>query len=199
MPLVLPIRINVHENEITVNLKSASFVIIMHLLEGLTHIQSQIKPWLHFGESFTLITVLPLSPLSWLWKSPGHLNRKIRGVVLHGMLTSFVGSGISKRDRKKRGLCTMKKIVLPSDIWLLGNLTCACNLQLNIFHPSWNKILLLLEVPRSKYKHWGDRAFSVAAPRLSHKLPTSMHLISDLGLFKSRLKTYLFRMAFNTQ
>ena len=25
---------------------------------------------------------------------------------------------------------------------------------------------LLLEVPRSKYKHWGDRAFSVAAPRL---------------------------------
>ena len=25
---------------------------------------------------------------------------------------------------------------------------------------------LLLEVSRSKYKHWGDRAFSVAAPRL---------------------------------
>ena len=23
-------------------------------LEGLSHIQSQIKPWLHFGESFTL-------------------------------------------------------------------------------------------------------------------------------------------------
>ena len=30
---------------------------------------------------------------------------------------------------------------------------------------------LLLEVPRSKYKHWGDRAFSVAAPRLWNKLP----------------------------
>ena len=40
------------ENEY-VNLESASFVIIMHLQEGLTHIQSQIKPWLLFGESFT--------------------------------------------------------------------------------------------------------------------------------------------------
>lgn len=58
---------------------------------------------------------------------------------------------------------------------------------------------LLLEVPRSKYKHWGDRAFSVAAPRLWNKLPCDMRAISDLGLFKSRLKTYLFRMAFNTQ
>ena len=37
-----------------VNLKSASFIVIMHLHEGLTHIQSQIKPWLLFGESFTL-------------------------------------------------------------------------------------------------------------------------------------------------
>ena len=58
---------------------------------------------------------------------------------------------------------------------------------------------LVLEVPRSKYKHWGDRAFSVAAPRLWNKLPTEMSLISDPGLFQSRLKTYLFRMAFNTQ
>ena len=36
-------------------LKSASFFVIMHLHEGLTHIQSQIKPRLLFGESFTLI------------------------------------------------------------------------------------------------------------------------------------------------
>ena len=58
---------------------------------------------------------------------------------------------------------------------------------------------LLLEVPRSKYKHRGDRAFSVAAPRLWNKLPAEIRLASDLGLFKSRLKTYLFRMAFTTQ
>ena len=30
---------------------------------------------------------------------------------------------------------------------------------------------LVLEVPRSKYKHWGDPAFSVAAPGLWNKPP----------------------------
>ena len=37
-----------------VNIKSASFVIIMLLYEGLTQVHSQKKPRLHFGESFTL-------------------------------------------------------------------------------------------------------------------------------------------------
>lgn len=58
---------------------------------------------------------------------------------------------------------------------------------------------LLLEVPRTKSKHWGDRSFSVAGPRLWNKLPPDMRTITDLGLFKSRLKTHLFRLAFNIQ
>ena len=37
---------------------------------------------------------------------------------------------------------------------------------------------LLLEVPRSRYKYWGDRASAVAAPRLWNKLPTEMCVIS---------------------
>ena len=41
-------------SETTVIIKSASFVIIMLLHKGLTHIQSQLKPWLLFGESFAL-------------------------------------------------------------------------------------------------------------------------------------------------
>ena len=49
-----PLKICLPENESTVNLKSASLVVIMLLQEGLTHIQSQIKPRLLFGESFTL-------------------------------------------------------------------------------------------------------------------------------------------------
>ena len=54
MPLALPFKISVPKTETTVNLKSASFVVIMLLHEGLTHIQSQIKPCLLFGESFAL-------------------------------------------------------------------------------------------------------------------------------------------------
>ena len=39
-----PLKISLPENETMVNLKSASFIVIMHLHKGLTHIQSQIKP-----------------------------------------------------------------------------------------------------------------------------------------------------------
>ena len=49
-----PLKMSLPENETTVNLKSASLVVIMLLHEDLTHIQSQIKPRLLFGESFTL-------------------------------------------------------------------------------------------------------------------------------------------------
>ena len=58
MPLALPFKMNMPQTETMVNLKSASFVIIMLLLEGLTHIQSQIKPQLLIGESFALSIVL---------------------------------------------------------------------------------------------------------------------------------------------
>ena len=54
VPIALPLKMSFLENETTVNLESASFVVIMFLHECLTHIQSQIKPRLHFGESFTL-------------------------------------------------------------------------------------------------------------------------------------------------
>ena len=50
-----PLKISLPVHETTVNLKSASFDVIMLLHVSLTHIQSQKKPRLHFGESFTLI------------------------------------------------------------------------------------------------------------------------------------------------
>ena len=52
-----PLKMSFSENATTVNLKSASLVIITRLHEGLTRSQSQIKPWLLFGESFTLRSV----------------------------------------------------------------------------------------------------------------------------------------------
>ena len=57
LPIALPVKTNVPENANTVNLKSASIIVIMLLHEGLTHTQSQIKPWLLFGKSFTLSSV----------------------------------------------------------------------------------------------------------------------------------------------
>ena len=56
----------------------------------------------------------------------------------------------------------------------------------------------LLVVPKTKRKSRGDRAFAVAAPRLWNELPLHIRLTESLAVFKSRLKTHLFSLAFNS-
>ena len=43
----------------------------------------------------------------------------------------------------------------------------------------------VLEVPRSRYKRWGDQDFAVAAPRLWNKLPPDIHTTTDEALSRS--------------
>ena len=54
----------------------------------------------------------------------------------------------------------------------------------------------LLEVPNVRLKSYGDRAFSVAAPKQWNDIPLDIKLSGSVDVFKSRLKTYLFRLAF---
>ena len=54
---------------------------------------------------------------------------------------------------------------------------------------------ILLQVPVSRLKSYGDCAFSIAAPTLWNRLPTNIRNASSLGTFKSLLKTHLFRVA----
>lgn len=56
--------------------------------------------------------------------------------------------------------------------------------------------ILLLDVPRSRLKTRGDRAFSVAAPNLWNNLPVHIRTCPTLECFKSLLKTHLFSLAF---
>ena len=51
----------------------------------------------------------------------------------------------------------------------------------------------LLVIPRSKLKSYGDRAFSVSAPKLWHDIPETITCSVDLNAFKRNLKTYLFK------
>ena len=55
----------------------------------------------------------------------------------------------------------------------------------------------LLDEPRANLKTYGERAFSVAAPRLWNKLPLQIRLSSSEAVFKTNLKTHLFRRAFD--
>ena len=51
----------------------------------------------------------------------------------------------------------------------------------------------LLAVPKSRVKTYGDRAFSVAAPKLWNELPLDLRSLDTINLFKKHLKTDLFK------
>ena len=55
---------------------------------------------------------------------------------------------------------------------------------------------LQLKIPRTKYKTCGDRAFPVAAATLWNRLPYNIRNSQSIDTFKSRLKTFLFSIAF---
>ena len=58
----------------------------------------------------------------------------------------------------------------------------------------------MLKYPSPKLKKTlGDRAFSSAAPNLWNNLPLHTRLEDNFERFKSLLKTYLFRLAFDMQ
>ena len=54
----------------------------------------------------------------------------------------------------------------------------------------------LLSVPKSRTVTYGDRAFSVCAPKLWNELPFQLRMSSNIQAFKSGLKTMLFKMAY---
>ena len=55
----------------------------------------------------------------------------------------------------------------------------------------------LLDEPVAKLKTYGDRAYSVAAPKLWNKLLLDIRLSSSVTVFKTKLKTYLFTNSFD--
>ena len=53
----------------------------------------------------------------------------------------------------------------------------------------------LLTVPMAKQKTYGDRTFSIAAPRQWKNLPFRIRKSPSIAIFKRHLKTYLFKEA----
>ena len=67
---------------------------------------------------------------------------------------------------------------------------------LQTYKPSWNlrsSIMNLLVTPRSRLKFYGDRAFSVCAPKVWNNLPEHTKCSLILTFLKSNLKTCLFK------
>ena len=58
---------------------------------------------------------------------------------------------------------------------------------------------VLLQDPSARFKSTlGDRAFSASAPKTWNTLPANIRSQTDLNTFKSMLKTYYFREAFQS-
>ena len=50
--------------------------------------------------------------------------------------------------------------------------------------------------PRSRLKTYGDRAFSIAGPKLWNDLPLEIRKCASVATFKQSLKTFLFKLAY---
>jgi len=61
-------------------------------------------------------------------------------------------------------------------------------------------IQLYFKIPIGLYlvmlNNFGDRAFSVAAPRAWNRLPTDLKLLRSTASFKSKLKSFMFHAAY---
>ena len=52
-------------------------------------------------------------------------------------------------------------------------------------------------VHRTNMKTYGDRAFSIAGPKLWNQFQLSIRELSSVDSFKKSLKTYLFRLDYS--
>jgi len=55
-----------------------------------------------------------------------------------------------------------------------------------------------LVTPKSKTGTYGGHSFSITGPKLWNELPIELRSTKELSVFKSRLKTHLFRMFYQT-
>ena len=55
----------------------------------------------------------------------------------------------------------------------------------------------MLKVPRTKRKTLGTRCFNYYAPTEWNKLPVDIRMEESIESFKSKIKTFLFKEAYN--
>ena len=55
----------------------------------------------------------------------------------------------------------------------------------------------LLDVPKMTYKKYGQAAFCFYGPTIWNKLPVYLKQAASVDIFKTHLKTYLYRLAFS--
>ena len=102
---------------------------------------------------------------------------------------------VKQRIAFKLLLITYKSLNLMAPIYLFDLIFIVQAGRYNF--RSSNRELLLVHPRIKSKKTLADRSFMLAAPNLWNKLPAEIRSSPTLNIFKSRLKTHLFTLAFN--
>jgi len=170
----------------------------------------KIKKYLTNSQLRSVIQAFVISKIdqnnSLLIGSPKYLIAKLQSV--QNAAAKFV-CGIRRFDRVEPPLNILHW--LPVEHRIKYKVLLLCYKCLNGKGPQYLKELLIpykpprilrsssansLVEPRSLTRTYGDRAFSVVAPRLWNRLPASVKDSSSVDSFKRSLKTHLFKIAY---
>ena len=145
----------------------------------------------------SLFTGLPYVLLRKLQSVLNASARLISGTRKHDHITHVLKElhrlqDVQQRIKFKLLLTVFKCLNGSAPLYLRRRLNLVNNPKLR----SFNKNLLI--VPQSNSKLYGDRRFSVAGPRYWNLLPVEIRLSSSIDIFKSKLKTFLFKEAYGS-
>ena len=144
-----------------------------------------------------------------------YLNQSAAEQIIHAFVTSRLDNGNARVVTLSRKSCHITPILkelhwLPVSQRIVFKLMLIVQKSVNNIAPIYISELLkvyapsrnlrssnmsLLKEPTSK-RTWGDRSFSVAAPRLWNHLPTELKCCHSISRFKSLLKTHLMSQFF---
>jgi hypothetical protein len=176
---------------------------------SLRHI-SQIRPYLTEDATATLVNALITSKLDnlncLLYGLPAYMLKRLQ------LIQNNAGRLVTKTKKMDNITPILKRLHwLPVKYRIDYKMLLLCYKALNGAAPTYLTALLhpyvpsrelrsssknLLVEPPARLKHYGERAFAVAAPKLWNSLPEALKCCDSVHSFKTGLKTHLFKQSF---
>ena len=131
-----------------------------------------------------------------------HSTASMLACLYHGSTTVFLSS-IPRRHRRcaldlvesrMHHILFLNHWCSMGRLWKQYPLSSLLHLS-NIPRQLRSSVSQQLIVPKTKL-NLGKRAFSVAAPRVWNELPIALKTSETIAIFRKKLKTYLFQIAF---
>ena len=130
---------------------------------------------------------------AWAWwaRLPAATTQKRTHNKATDYTTTLHWLPIRYRIRYKIALVTFKVITFNEPVYL-AEMLCKNTSSRGLRSSSKMK----LTIPQTKLKNGADRSFSVSAPRIWNDLPDQVKQSKTVEEFKKKLKTHLFKLAF---